>query len=196
MPAMPASAPCHPQPPAEAGCDCCSAGDATAAAPARRSRSWHARQRLAARGLCLNCGRVAEAHARGVCVHCAKRPPDPGSTACTGCREARLATHRRRYHTVTRERQSAGLCPRCGKREPEPFMRECGPCRDRQRGYAYRGMPDLPTQYTVIGIADGTDHGTWETPMEVAAALAYAKLSLDDVEIVTDAGPMRAFAGR
>ena len=31
--------------------------------------------------------------------------------------------------------------------------------------------------------------------MEVAAALAFAKLSLDDVEIVTDAGPA-VFAGR
>ena len=33
------------------------------------------------------------------------------------------------------------------------------------------------------------------TSMEVAAALAFAKLSLDDVEIVTDAGPA-VFAGR
>ncbi len=74
-------------------------------------------------------------------------------------------------------------------------MRECGPCRDRQRSYAYRGMPDLPTQYTVIEIADRTDHGTWQTPMEVAAALAFAKLALDDVEILTDAGPA-VFAGR
>ena len=61
----------------------------------------------------------------------------------------------------------------------------------------YRGMPDLPTRYTVIEIATGTDHGTWETPMEVAVALAFAKLSLDDVEILTDAAPMTAaFAGR
>ena len=75
-------------------------------------------------------------------------------------------------------------------------MRECGPCRDRQRGYAYRGMPDLPTRYTVIEIATGTDHGTWETPMEVAAALAFAKLLFDEVEIVIDAAPMAAFAGR
>ena len=74
-------------------------------------------------------------------------------------------------------------------------MRECGPCRDRQRGYAYRGMPDLPARYTVIEIATGTDHGTWETPMEVAAALAFAKLSFDEVEILTDAAPMSAFAG-
>ena len=75
-------------------------------------------------------------------------------------------------------------------------MRECGPCRDRQRGYEYRGMPDLPTQYTVIEIATRVDHGTWDTLMEVAAALAFAKLSLDDVEIITDASPMAAFAGR
>ncbi|MCY3671941.1 MAG: hypothetical protein OXH14_12815, partial [Alphaproteobacteria bacterium] len=62
--------------------------------------------------------------------------------------------------------------------------------------YAWRGMPDLPTRYTVIETATGTDHGTWETPMEVAGALAFAKLSLDDVEIIADAAPMAAFAGR
>lgn len=75
-------------------------------------------------------------------------------------------------------------------------MRECGPCRDRQRSYEYRGMPDLPARYTVIEIATGTDHGTWETPMEVAGALAFAKLTLDEVEITTDAAIMTAFAGR
>ena len=54
-------------------------------------------------------------------------------------------------------------------------------------------MPDLPTQYTVIEIATGTDHGTWDTLAEVAAALAYARLSPDDVEIITDAAPMARF---
>ena len=73
-------------------------------------------------------------------------------------------------------------------------MRECGPCRDRQRSYEYRGMPNLPNRYTVIEIASDTDHGTWDSIAEVAAALAYAKLSLDDVEIITDAAPMAAFA--
>ena len=72
-------------------------------------------------------------------------------------------------------------------------MRECGPCRDKQRAGEYRGMPDLPDRYTVIEIATGTDHGTWDNLQEVAGALAYAKLTLDDVEIVTDAGPMAAF---
>ena len=72
-------------------------------------------------------------------------------------------------------------------------MRDCGPCRDRQRAYGYRGMPDLPSRYTVIEIATGTDHGTWETLQEVAGALAYAKLTLEDVEIVTDDAPMAAF---
>lgn len=74
-------------------------------------------------------------------------------------------------------------------------MRECRPCLDRQRDYAWRGMPDLPTRYTVIEIANGTDHGTWETPMEVAGALAFAKLSLDEVEILTDGAAVAAFPG-
>ncbi len=57
-------------------------------------------------------------------------------------------------------------------------------------------MPDLPARYTVIEIATGADHGALETVQEVAGALACAKLSLDDVEILTDAAPMAAFAGR
>ncbi len=139
--------------------------------------------------------KVADCRARGVCVQCAKSAPVGESGFCADCREARLATARRRYHRVTQERIGAGLCPRCGQRSPEPLMRECRPCLDRQRSYEYRGMPDLPSRYTVIEIATGIDHGTWETPMEVAGALAYAKLTLDDVEIVADAAPM-AFAGR
>ena len=127
-----------------------------------------------------------------MCVYCGKRAPVGEAGSCAPCREARLASARRRYHLVTRERRQAGLCPRCGQREPEPLMRECRPCLDRQRGYEYRGMPDLPTRYTVIEIATGIDHGTWETPMEVAGALAFAKLTIDDVEIITDDAPMAA----
>ena len=73
----------------------------------------------------------------------------------------------------------------------ERGTRDCGPCRDRQRAYQYRGVPDLPPRDTVIEI--GTDHGTWDNPQEVAGALAYATLTLDDVELLTDAAPMAAF---
>ena len=61
MPGMPASVPHHAHPPpAAAGCHCCKAshGKASQAAPPQRSRSSQARDRFAARGLCLNCGRV------------------------------------------------------------------------------------------------------------------------------------------
>lgn len=56
-------------------------------------------------------------------------------------------------------------------------------------------MSTVRTRYTVIEIATGTDRGTWDTPMEVAGALAYAKLSFDEVEILIDAAPMAALAG-
>ena len=75
----PASTPCHPHPPAEAGCHCCSAGASTDAAPPVRSRSWHVRQRLAAQGLC----------------HCGKLHAAPRAKYCPGCLERRRASSRK-----------------------------------------------------------------------------------------------------
>ena len=55
-------------------------------------------------------------------------------------------------------------------------------------------MPALPACYTVIELATGEDHGTFDSVAEVAACLAFAKLGPDDVEIVSDVQPIASFA--
>ena len=71
----------------------------------------------------------------------------------------------------------------------------CDPCAKRSydRSAEHRGIPVWPARYTVIELATGIDHGTFESDTEVAACLAFAKLGPDDVEIVSDASPMARF---
>ena len=45
----------------------------------------------------------------------------------------------------------------------------------------------------MIEIATGACHGTYGSEMEVAACLAFAKLSRDEVEVLTDVSPMASF---
>ena len=55
-----------------------------------------------------------------------------------------------------------------------------------------RGLPPFPPSYRVIETATGADHGTFESQAEVAAWLAFARLSPDEVEIVPDIPAMAA----
>ena len=55
--------------------------------------------------------------------------------------------------------------------------------------------PVWPARYTVIELATGIDHRTFDSEAEVGACLAFAKLEPDDVEIVSDASPMARFTG-
>ena len=43
-----------------------------------------------------------------------------------------------------------------------------------------------PAKFTVIELATGADLGTYENEAEVAACLAFSRLSADDVEIATN----------
>ncbi len=133
--------------------------------------------------------RAGERRAMQLCIRCGEDLADGQQEVCEACRETRRRSARRRADRL----KALGVCVRCGRRPAERGTRDCGPCRDRQRAYDYRGMPDLRPRYTVIEIATGIDHGSWETVQEVAGALACAKLTLDDVEIITDAAPMAAF---
>ena len=45
----------------------------------------------------------------------------------------------------------------------------------------------------MIEIATGVCHGTYDSEMEVAACLAFARLSRDEVEVIADASPMAGF---
>ena len=58
---------------------------------------------------------------------------------------------------------------------------------------AFRGIPLWDPSWTVIEIATGEDFGTYDSEMEVAACLAFAKLSREEVEVIADASPMATF---
>ena len=168
-----------------------------------------------ARGDCTRCGKpangAAECHAcrdaararydarraAGVCVKC--QTPTVGGAACSApCaganvgqrdREAENAARRRRYA----ERRANGRCVECDA--PSPWAARCEPCslRNRESSGAFRGIPLWDPSWTVIEIATGEDLGTYDSEMEVAACLAFAKLSRDEVEVIADASPMATF---
>ena len=59
----------------------------------------------------------------------------------------------------------------------------------------FRGIPVWDPSYTVVELATGECHGTFDSEAEVAACLAFAKLSRDQVEIVPDTSPMARLTG-
>ena len=134
--------------------------------------------------------RLAARLAAGLCTSCGKGPPAADGTTCEPCREARRAFERDRYA----ERRAAGLCTDCG--EPSHGAARCEPCarRSYERSTYFRGMPLYPPQYTVVELTTGEDHGTFDSWDEVAMCLAFARLSLDQVEVLTDQSPMATFS--
>ncbi len=136
-------------------------------------RAAYAARRSA--GLCTGCGaEAADGAAR--CARCAARQ------AAGVSREKKNAAKRRRYVRMRARR----LCVSCGA--PAPGASRCEPCARLSRACsdAWRGLPAWPARYTVIEIATGADHGTYDSEAEAAACLAFAKLSRDEVEIVAD----------
>ena len=132
--------------------------------------------------------------AAGVCVKC--RTPTYGGTAyCAPCavakaerrdREAEYAARRARYA----ERRARGRCVECDA--PSPGVARCEPCsrKHRESSGAFRGIPLWDPSWTVIEIATGACHGTYDSEMDVAACLAFAKLSREEVEVIPDISPM------
>ena len=190
----------------------------------RLGREKSARRRAArlAAGLCTSCGkrpsaedgtqcepcrearraferdRYAERRAAGLCGACGGPTLDGGSRCgpCavreTGRRnpEKRNAAARRLYA----RRRAAGRCTDCG--EPSHGAARCEPCarRSHERSQYVRGLPLYPPQYTVVELSTGEDHGTFDSWDEVALCLAFARLSLDEVEVLTDQSPMATIA--
>ena len=126
----------------------------------------------------------------GECGKCGAPAPD-GSARCERCARS-AAKHSRKKAKNARSRQlyaqrrARRLCSDCGA--PSQGAARCPPCARRSwaRSGEYRGLPILPPQFTVIEIATGADHGTWQNLAEVAACLAFARLSPGEVEILTD----------
>ena len=189
----------------------------------RRQRNSEAareadRQRYAerrTRGDCTSCGKPAQGaaecqscrdaardrydarRAAGVCVKC-RTPTVGGAAYCAPCaaakrgrrdREVENAARRRQYT----ERRANGRCVECNA--PSPGAARCAPCslRQRESSGAFWGIPIWDTSWTVIEISTGTCHGTYDSEMEVAACLAFAKLSRDAVEVIADVRPMASF---
>ena len=153
-------------------------GDGTTCEPCREARRAFERERYAARraaGLCGSCGGpTLDGGSR--CGPCAVRETERRSP------EQKNAAARRLYA----RRRAKGLCTDCG--EPSQGSARCEPCarRSYHRSQHFRGMPLYPPQYTVVELATGEDHGTWDSWEEVAMCLAFARLSLDQVEVLTD----------
>ncbi len=103
-----------------------------------------------------------------------------------------------RNNPVTRRlyarRRTRGECPDCGA--PSQGAARCEPCarRSYERSTYFRGMPLYPPQYTIVGLYTGDDHGTWNRWEDVAMCLAFLRLSLDQVEVLTDQSPVATSA--
>ena len=132
----------------------------------------------------------ARRRAAGECGKCGAPTPD-GSARCERCarsvaKRSRRKARNRRSRQLYAQRRARRLCIDCGA--PSQGASRCPPCARRSwaRSGEHRGFPTLPPRYTVIEIATRADHGTWENWAEVAACLAFARLSPGEVEILTD----------
>ena len=155
-------------------------------APCQERRRAKERRKYAARraaGLCTNCGTHAF-DGQAYCGPCAvirnaRRPP-----------ERRNEAARRKYA----ERRALGQCTDCGG--PSQGAARCEPCarRSYERSTYFRGMPAYPPQYTVVELDTGEDLGTWDSWEDVALCLAFSRLSLDQVTVITDQSPVATWA--
>ena len=187
----------------------------------REKSRRRARKRLEA-GLCARCGkhppvdggrtcevclenrqaaerrRYAAKRAAGRCTRC-DAPTFAGEARCGPCAgrensgrspEKRNAAARRLYA----RRRARGACTDCGA--PAQGAARCEPCarRSHERSAYFRGMPLYPPQYTVVELDTGEDLGTWDSWEDVALCLAFSRLSLDQVTVVTDQSPVATWA--
>ena len=190
---------------------------------AREKSRRRLRERLDA-GLCTRCGQrppvgggttcgpcrearqaaeralYAACRTAGLCVGCGENTFD-GAARCGPCAaldesrrspERKNAAARKRYA----ERRARGQCTDCGR--PSQGAARCEPCSKRsyERSDYFRGIPIWPAQFTVVELATGEDHGTYDSEAEVAACLVFARLSFDQVEVLSDVSPMATYTAR
>ena len=160
---------CGARPPVKGGAACEPCRSARQAA----ERELYAERRNA--GLCARCGEPSlDGGSR--CAPCAVLEAERGSP------ERRNAANRRRYN----ERRSRDACTDCGA--PSQGAARCQPCADcsYERSHHFRGMPLYPPSFTVILRETEECLATFDDEMEVAAWLAFEKLTRDQVEVVVD----------
>ena len=168
---------CGHRPPAADGATC---------EPCREARQAAERELYAAR------------RAAGLCACCGERTFD-GAAACAPCAVRKGRRDPAKKNTAARRlyarRRAQGKCTDCG--ESAQGAARCEPCAKRswERSEHVRGIPVWPPQYTVIELATGEDYGTYDSEAEVAMCLAFAKLSRDQVEVLSDISPMATMTG-
>ena len=151
--------------------------------------------------LCRDARRTAEREqyaarrAAGLCGRCGQGTFD-GDSQCVRC-AARDDRRGPRKNAVARERyarrRAKWRCTGCG--EPSRGSSRCERCARRSyvRSGQHRGLPVWAPSYTVFEIATGDELDTCDSLEEVALCLAFARLSEEDVEIVSDASVMSTF---
>ena len=160
---------CATHPPVEGGTVC----EPCHVARRDREREQYAARRTA--GLCGRCGTPAPSDA-ACCDRCAR------SAAKRSRKKAKNSRSRQRYV----QRRVRRLCIDCAA--PSQGASRCPPCARRSwaRSGEHRGLPVLPPRFTVIEIATGANHGTWDRWEDLVMCLAFAKLSWDQVELIPD----------
>ena len=155
----------------------------TACEPCRDARRQSDREQYAARRaaeLCRRCGRTTF-DGDSQCVRCAARDDRRAPRSNAAARE-RYARRRAKWR-----------CTSCG--EPSQGSSRCERCARRSyvRSGEHRGLPIWEPSYTVFEIATGDELDTCDSLEEVALCLAFARLSEEDVEVVSDASSMATF---
>ena len=149
----------------------------------RASRNAHERARWDAR------------RATGLCGSCGDPAPD-GASRCPSCAALQAGRPSRRAYArkMYARRRARNLCTDCG--QPSMGASRCPPCARRSyvRSGEHRGLPAWPARFTVIEIDTGECHGSFDSEAEVAACLVFARLTPDQVEIVSDTSAMTRYA--
>ncbi len=169
---------CGRRPPVEGGTTC---------EPCRIARREADRELYAAR------------RSAGLCVKCAG-PTNDGASRCAPCSalefEGRSAERkneaaRRRYWA----RKMTGRCTDCNA--PSQGAARCAPCarRSYERSDHFRGLPIYPPTFTVVPVDSDVPLGVFDDEMDVAAYLAFEKLTRDQVEVLVDRSPMQSMTG-
>ena len=149
---------------------------------------------------CLEARRVvdretyAARRAAGLCGRCGT-PTFEGAPLCGPCtvfevrhQPKKYAADRARYA----KRRARWICTHCGRR-PSFGASRCEPCAKRahERSEHVRGLPVYPPSFTIVDLQTGEDHGTWDSWEDVLLALSFARLSLEQVEVINDQSPMQ-----
>lgn len=170
-------------------------------------------------GLCTRCGRNPPVEGGFACEPClvARRDADrelytarraagrcgkcggptaDGASRCAPCTvldaervdpDRKNRNSRRRYW----KRRAARRCTDCG--QPSQGAARCDVCarRSHERSDRFRGWPVYPPRFTVVPIDTDEPVATFDDEMDVAAYLAFEKLTRDRVEVIVDRSPVQ-----